>query len=253
MHSWGPSIHRFAAIAALSLAALAAAAAPAAALVAVLGAARDNTLYESTTGALSNGAGPSFFAGRTAQATNSIRRGLVFFDIAAAVPAGASITGVSLKLSMTQASSTTAVDVGLHRVLADWGEGTSNAGPTGGAGAPATAGDATWRHRFFNTTLWSTNGGQFTAAASATTPVGDVADYTWSSPAMVAEVQAWLDTPASNYGWLVRGAEGAPGTAKKFDSREVVPSDTRPVLTVEYTIPVPAEPATWGRLKAGYR
>ena len=49
----------------------------------------DNTLYESSTGALSNGAGPTFFAGRTAQATSSIRRGLVHFDVAAAIPAEA--------------------------------------------------------------------------------------------------------------------------------------------------------------------
>ena len=38
---------------------------------------KDNTLYEEPGGALSNGAGQYLFVGRTAQATNSIRRGLI--------------------------------------------------------------------------------------------------------------------------------------------------------------------------------
>ena len=37
-------------------------------------------------------------------------------------------------------------------------------------------------------------GGDFAATASATTAVGDVATYTWSStPALVSDVQDWVD------------------------------------------------------------
>src|SRR5512138_1978 len=60
---------------------------------------KDNTLYESATGALSNGAGAHFFAGRTG--TNSggkIRRGVIAFDVAANVPPGSTITNVVLTL-----------------------------------------------------------------------------------------------------------------------------------------------------------
>lgn len=215
---------------------------------------RDNTLVESPGGLLSNGAGPSFFAGRTSQASNSIRRGLVWFDVAGAIPAGANITGASLRLSLTGASSTLAVGVGLHRVTASWGEGASNAGDGGGGGAPAQPGDATWIHRSFSSVLWATPGGDFVATASAVLPVGDLGDYTWpSNPELVADVAGWRAAPAENHGWLVRGAEESPGTAKKFDSREGPTAALRPVLTVEYEVPVPAEGTTWGRVKAAYR
>ena len=49
---------------------------------------------------------------------------------------------------------------------------------------------------------------------------------------MVADVQSWLDNPASNFGWLVLGDETAIATAKRFDTRE---SASPPVLTIEYT------------------
>lgn len=37
---------------------------------------------------------------------------------------------------------------------------------------------------------------------------------------MVADVQGWLDNPASNFGWLVKGNEARPTTAKRFNSRQ---------------------------------
>lgn len=238
-------------LAALAVAALLAP--PAAADVVGLVPARDNTLYEQVDGTLSNGAGPSFFAGRTAQASNSIRRGLVAFDIAAAVPAGAVITAAVLRLSLTASSGGTFA-VSLHRVSASWGEGASNAGDSGGGGAPAEAGDATWKHRAFPGTLWAALGGDCAAAASASLPVGAPGDYTWgSSPAMVADVQAWLDTPANNHGWLVRGTESSQPTARRFESRQSTAPEMRPLLTIEYARATPAPAASWGRIKAGYR
>jgi len=47
----------------------------------------------------------------------------------------------------------------LHKLLADWGEGTSQATGEEGQGAPATPNDATWRHRFFDTIFWTNEGG----------------------------------------------------------------------------------------------
>ena len=37
--------------------------------------------------------------------------------------------------------------------------------------------------------------------------VGAIGQYTWSSAQMVADVQGWLDNPASNFGWLMLGDE----------------------------------------------
>ncbi len=221
---------------------LAASVAPSQTQVVTLDASKDNTLYEDATGSLSNGAGPGFFTGKTV--TGAIRRGLLAFDVAGGVPANATITNVTLTLTVTQAQAT-AQTIGLHRASADWGEGTSVGGGTGGgAGGPATTGDATWLHRFFNTTLWSTPGGDFAGTPSATSSVGGLGTYTWAStPALVADVQQWLDTPSSNFGWVIVGGEGASGTAKRFDSREHPTPSSRPKLTITYTGPtsVPQE------------
>src|SRR4029077_17756520 len=94
--------------------------------VITIGTSKDNTLYESATGSLSNGAGPNFFAGRTNQATNSIRRGVIAFNIMGNVPAGATVNSVTLNLNVDKTVAGTET-VQLRPLLADWGEGTSNA------------------------------------------------------------------------------------------------------------------------------
>ena len=126
---------------------------------------KDNTLYEDVAGALSNGAGDHMFTGRTGG--GSTVRALVAFDVAGIVPAGATITAVLLSLNMSRVSAPSARTVGLHRVLADWGEGVADAPGGEGGGAPASAGDATWLHTFFPGSFWSSPGGDFEGALSA--------------------------------------------------------------------------------------
>jgi hypothetical protein len=192
---------------------------------------KDNTLYEydPAEGDHSNGAGFHFFAGENGE--GELRRGVLAFNVAGAIPPGSTITAVSLSLnmSMTPAGAKT---IELHKLLADWGEGTSHAPMGEGDGAPATPNDATWRHRFFDTVFWTMQGGDFSAIVSASQSVGGVGQYTWSSIQMVADVQSWLDNPSSNFGWLVLGDESTIATAKRFDTRE---SASPPVLTIQYT------------------
>ena len=195
-------------------------------------ASKDNTLYENPTGTLSNGAGAFLFAGRTN--SGQTHRALLAFDVAGHVPAGAAIQSVRLTLNMSKTISG-AQSIALHRVLADWGEGSSNATGEEGAGATATAGDATWLHTFFGTQLWENPGGDFSPTASATLSVNANGSYTWgSSTDMVSEVQAWLDAPASNFGWVLISA-GGTGSAKRFDSRQNPNATSRPSLAVVYT------------------
>jgi hypothetical protein len=209
-------------------------------------ASRDNTLYQSATGALSSGSGPTFFAGKTA--SGSIRRGLIRFDLAAAgIPAGSTITGVQLSLNMSQTISFDAT-VSIYRLLKDWGEGASNAGESGGGGAPAAPGDATWLLRFFgdSSSGWSAAGGtsaganpDLAATPSAAAIVGNaLIPYTWgSTPEMVADAQLWLTSPAQNFGWIIIGDESTSASAKRFDSRETLGEPNRPSLTVTFTPP----------------
>jgi hypothetical protein len=191
---------------------------------------KDNTLYEydPAEGDHSNGAGLHFFAGENGM--GELRRGVLAFDVAGIIPPGSTITAVSLtmNMSMTPAGPET---IELHTLLADWGEGTSHAPQGEGDGAPATPNDATWRHRFFDTIFWTTEGGDFSATVSASQSVDVTGPYTWSSTQMVADVQAWVDDPASNFGWLVLGNETTIATAKRFDTKE---SASPPMLTIEY-------------------
>jgi len=202
-------------------------------LQATLDARKDNTLYEDAIGSLSDGAGQQFFAGKTGNnAQQKIRRGLIAFDIAGAIPATAIIDSVRLRLSMTRTTSGPEL-VQLHRARADWGEGTSSTST--GSGAPATPGDATWIHNFFNTSLWAKPGGDFAAAASGSQTVSSIGVYFWNStPQMVADVQMWLNTPASNFGWVVLGNENSSQTAKRFGTRENANPADRPALIVFY-------------------
>jgi len=202
----------------------------------VLTPSKDNTLYESSDGSLSNGAGIHLFAGTTA--TRQLRRAILAFNVASRIPAGSQITRVALTLHVSKTISGSQ-SMTLHRVSKDWGEGLSDAGPVrDGTGATARTGDATWIHTFRSTGFWSNPGGDFTAAPDATAVAGSFGDVTWeSSAAMIARVQGWLDQPSTNFGWIVRGNETSLTTAKQFDSREVDPDATAPSLTVEYIAP----------------
>jgi hypothetical protein len=192
---------------------------------------RDNTIF-SESDSLSNGIGVGLFAG--AIGGGAIRRALLAFDVAGAIPAGATITSAQLRLTVTRSIAGNE-PMSLHRLSADWGEGMSNSTfMEGGQGAAAMTGDATWGFRFFNTQEWSTDGGDFAAAASAARQVGDSGPFTWgSTPEMVADVQGWLDAPNGNFGWLVRGNEGGSTTAKRFASGEASAA-TRPKLLIDF-------------------
>lgn len=196
---------------------------------------KDNTLYESEAGTLSNAKGNHLFAGRTNG--GAIRRALLQFDIAGNIPAGSQIDSVVLILNLSR-TITGEHTVTLHRVLADWGEADSQASGNEGGGTAATPGDATWVHTFFDTAGWQQPGGDFSATASAAQTVADLGRYSWgSTPEMVADVQAWLDTSAINFGWLLHGDETACPSTKRFDSRENPDGNARPALTVFYSSP----------------
>ena len=150
---------------------------------------KDNTLIENGSGALSNGAGQNIYVGRINRSSGSIRRAVLAFDISS-VPSGATVESVSLSLNMSRSRSG-GQTINVHKLTADWGEGSSAS--FGGSGASSASNDATWVHRFFSST-------------------------SWSSAPMVTDVQAWVDASATNFGWLLKGNESSQQTVKKFDS-----------------------------------
>jgi len=193
---------------------------------------KDNTLYESFDGSLSNGVGIHLFAGATAGFSR--RRAVIAFDLASDIPASSTVTSVSLKIQVTKSiAGNEALE--LHALTKDWGEGASNAGAgRDGGGAAAKTNDATWLHTFFPDKRWTNQGGDFAAAADASVNIsGAGSSATWSSSTpFVARVQSWVSQPSTNFGWIIIGNETTSATAKAFDSRE---GTIKPVLTIDYT------------------
>jgi hypothetical protein len=225
-------------VAAVGLSALAAFSGLARAATVTLTPSLDNTLYQDTEGALSNALGPNIFAGQTNFA--GARRAVLKFDISS-IPAGSTITSATLTLNLTRTRTEPSTQTA-HRVLASWGEGTSNTGDEtdnpGGAGDFSTTNDATWIHRFYSGTNWTTPGGDFNPAASGSALVGDLdGPYTFTGTGLAADVQSWLNTPSTNNGWLIKGDEGGAANAKRFASRNNPTPSLRPALTITFTPP----------------
>lgn len=196
----------------------------------------------------SNGAGPGMFVG-TDTGPNRLRS-LIAFDIAG-VPqlSGATITNVQLTLTLglVAGGSPPTETIDLHRLTGDWGEGTTGSGSSGiggtGGGFAANTGDATWNARMYPASLWTTAGGDFSPTVSASVSVGSTinASYAWTStPALVADVQGWLDNPATNFGWeLVNEDETSARTFRAFYTRETSTAAFRPQLQITYAVPEP--------------
>ena len=200
--------------------------------VVVIEAVADATLIEDADGSLANGAGLALYAGRTSQSLGAVRRGLLAFDVEAALPRGAHVTSAVLRLHL-EPSNPGSTPMGLHRITTQWGEGSSTSG--GGAGASASSGDATWLHAELPDWLWSRPGGDFATAASGVANVAGAGSYAWlSTRQLVADVQLWLEQPSRAHGWILLGDEARASTAKRFASREHPDPALRPRLEIEF-------------------
>lgn len=199
---------------------------------------KDNTLYENATGSLSNGAGQHFFVGRTNQTSNSRRRGIIAFNLSDSIPEGSIIQSAALTVYCSKSSDFVSRTITLRKVINDWGEGTSDAAFEEGAGGNSTVGSATWIHRFYSTSNWTSVGGDFLSTISGSATITGIGSYTFVSTAqLVADAQSWLDNPSSNYGWVLLGTESVAKAARRFDTKEHPTAANRPYLTVTYLPP----------------
>jgi hypothetical protein len=195
----------------------------------------DNTIYESG-GNLSNGAGEYMPIGKSGN--GFLHRGLVKFPVDGSLPPLSEVSAAVLRMNLSNTSGSAGPKViQIHKVLQDWGEGTSDAGPQAGHGSPATVNDATWSYRYFSTISWNTPGGDFNTTVSAQTTVNNPALYTWSGAGLVADVQSWLDGTSANNGWMLIGQETGTKSGKRFDARENSIPANRPLLKLYYQYP----------------
>jgi hypothetical protein len=203
-----------------------------------------------------SGAGNGLFVGTNAQ--SSPRRSLVAFDVAGSVPAGATIQSVQLKLTLGSVAGggggagggPATATISLHQLLANWGEGVAQLSSPAtdsqggqGQGTAAGIGDVTWSSNFNGSSLWSTPGGTFKPAASASAAVGTTlnAQTAWTSTAaLVSDVQSWLNNPSTNFGWLLQNAdEAGASTFRAFYSRNVATAAFHPRLEITYATATP--------------
>ncbi len=203
-------------------------------------------------------ADPGIFVGT--DGADNPKRGLIEFDIAgSSIPADSIITGVTLQLTVGQVAgsgggsgggSGSAETISLFNESQSWGQPTNVAGSTSfsgtGHGAAPHTGDATWNYAFYTATPWTIAGGDWSSSltdiadASVT---GTLTSFTWSSTAMVADVQSWLNNPTTNFGWIIKNANETTATDfRAFWSAQGAAADNNsslaPILTVTY-VPEP--------------
>jgi hypothetical protein len=234
-------------------------------LVAYLPAAQDATLLGGTDAAANRSlADPGLFAG--VDGAGNPRRGLIEFNIGAKIPAGSTITGVTLQMDLGQAAGSGggvgggtggSQTISLFDESQAWGQPTNVAGASSfsaiGHGGSAATGDATWNDAFFNTTPWTTAGGDYSSSLSDrgdATVGATLTTYPWSAAGMTADVQNWLNNPATNFGWLIRNSDetsladfrafwSAQGAAAYLAANPTNPANiSAPELIVTYQ-PVP--------------
>ncbi len=205
---------------------------------------KDNTLFESEDGSLSNGSGPEIFAGTNGQ--NLRRRGLLYFDFVDALPEVVVVDSVFLYLSVTNAPNETTQSFSLSVISEEWGEGSSVS--NGGQGAPAEKGDATWLHRFYPNEFWSEPGGSDDPTGNQSFTLGGNGTYEISGPRLTLLVSAAADGVILNEGWILRGS-GDLNSARRIASRENTNANLRPRLVIHYRDITPIRETSWGRLK----
>ncbi|HVU01375.1 MAG TPA: multicopper oxidase domain-containing protein [Polyangiaceae bacterium] len=194
---------------------------------------RDVTLYQES-GALGDGKGSYLFVGHNGK--GSERRALLHFDLSHSIPAGATLTAATLRLSASRGRDTT-VEVALHRVTAEWAEGATRAPGNEGGGKVAAMGDATWTYSTSDMTPWSVPGGDFVPEPSATASVGPPGStYEWTGDGLLDDVRRFVSNPADNRGWIAVPSPTSAHASKRFGSRDGGAA-SRPALAVEFQPP----------------
>lgn len=222
-------------------------------------------------GANNSLATPGIYVG--VDAKGNVKRGLIEFNVASSLPAGSIITGVTLQMAVgivAGSEGSPVIDDGPVQTISLYNENQQWGAPSNvpgaayfdsyGNGIAAQTGDATWNNAATPGTAWNVApGGNWTSSsvdlADAQVPGTKGYIVTWSSAALAAEVQNWLDNPSSNDGLLVKDQdETTLTTFRGFYSEQGAENygdmTLAPELEVTYTSPVP-EPATLSLLVVG--
>lgn len=167
-------------------------------------------------------------------------RGLIRFDLST-IPANATITSVSMSVTITKVGhGATTATYDLRRLLHSWGEG-NKSGQGGGFGAPAGTGESSWNSSA-SPTAWASPGGlsgsDFSGSVSSSTDLGPSGSFTFNSTAtLVSDVQSWVGTPGANFGWMILCENESSPAVRWVGSRE---GGQAAQLSVAFSLPAPA-------------
>ncbi len=224
---------------------------------------RDTTIFSESD--FSDATGSYMFAG--VAGGQGTRRAMLSFSVTSTtIPAGASVAAARVTLQMTKQAQTGAISntFTLHKMNAQWLEGTSNSdgqSPGPGFGIQATVNDATWNFRKITSvgpplagTAWTSPGadGDYVDAISGSVFITTTGAWQFTGAGLAADVQSWVTTPSTNFGWILRGDESYDDTnalnkaAKQFASRQYGTSSQRPKLAIDWgTPPAATRRETW--------
>ena len=174
---------------------------------------------------LTAGGEPSLVSGCLGDTVNrEIRRALIQFDLSGQIPVGATVNSATLRVNVVMVPRARADSVfHVRRVLSQWSEG-----------------EVTWNSRLSGV-AWQSPGAEGPADASpnpsSSVEILSFGGYDFPSTAgLVADVQAWVDNPAGNFGWMLESEDELTArTARRFGARED-PIQT-PALTIDFSMP----------------
>jgi hypothetical protein len=187
-----------------------------------------------------NGHSLSIFTGT--EGLGGVLRGLIRFDLPAGLAGRASIDSATLRLTTialgdgVAGTAGTAGTVSLQALTQPWIEGTgfANSVTTFVVGQACTTGASWNKPECSLASTWSGGSVVATVSASATVPAAIGSEVAWTSAQLIADAQAWLDTPGTNNGWrLTSSTEGNTAQVQRFASAEA--ASLQPSLAIDFS------------------
>jgi len=147
---------------------------------------------------------------------SSYWRQLVKFDVSSMSGTGLAVKKAYITFSVDEADGATTITA--YALSTDWVEN-----------------QVTW-NSYSTGNSWTTPGGDFGNSASSSLTVGQAGTFSLEISASL--VQSWIDSPALNYGLLIKASnETTPLNRFHAFVRTDLPVSVRPRLTVYYTAP----------------
>lgn len=202
-----------------------------------------DTMFQSNMPDLNSGAAQWLLAGDFNSFFWGTTRSVIRFDLSA-VPEGSIINSATFSLYQIAQLNNSTPTLDVHYLTQDWLEGTGVLGNTGDG--------ATWS-TYDGSTAWSSPGGDYSPAPSASAVAPD-SNASWVDWDLSGLTQAWVDGSTPNNGLLLKqDVENPWGTDMKLyaSSDYAAAPALRPKLVIEY-VPAPGAISmtideTWNR------